>query len=112
MFPYLREWGATGLLIEWEDTFPYVRDLAILGSNGPSCPAGAYTAEEAREFLKLAGDAGLAVVPLVQTIGHLEVIFINCQDWLLLFLENDETVHFNVKVVCVYIYIKSLYLLV
>jgi hexosaminidase len=76
LFPLLREWGATGLLIEWEDTFPYVRDLAVLGSNGPSCPAGAYTAEEAREFLKLAGDAGLAVVPLIQTIGHLEVMFI------------------------------------
>lgn len=74
LFPLLREWGATGLLIEWEDTFPYVRDLAMLGSNGPSCPAGAYTAEEAREFLKLAGDAGLAVVPLVQTIGHLEFV--------------------------------------
>jgi hypothetical protein len=62
-------------LIEWEDTFPYVRELTFVGSNGP-CPAGAYTAEEARELLKLAGDAGLAVVPLVQTIGHLEVIFI------------------------------------
>jgi len=99
------------LLIEWEDTFPYVRDLAVIGSNGPSCPAGAYTAEEAREFLKLAGDAGLAVVPLVQTIGHLEVIFINCQDWLLLFLENDERVHFNVKVVCIYIYIYMYFFL-
>ncbi|KAJ4444349.1 hypothetical protein ANN_06141, partial [Periplaneta americana] len=74
LFPLLRDWGATGLLIEWEDTFPYVRDLAVLGSNGPSCPAGAYTIEEARELLKLAGDAGLAVVPLVQTIGHLEFV--------------------------------------
>lgn len=92
------------MLIEWEDTFPYVRDLAVLGSIGPSCPAGAYTAEEAHEFLKLAGDAGLAVVPLVQTIGHLEVIFINCQDWPLLFLESDETVNVNVTVV--YIYLK------
>ena len=73
MFPLLRDWGATGLLIEWEDTFPYVRELALLGSNGPSCSSGAYTVEEARELLKLAGDSGLAVVPLVQTIGHLEV---------------------------------------
>jgi hypothetical protein len=70
------------LLIEWEDTFPYVRDLAVLGSNGPSCPAGAYTADEARELLKLAGDAGLAVVPLVQTIGHLEVIFVTYINYL------------------------------
>lgn len=75
LFPLLREWGATGLLIEWEDTFPYIRDLTFIGSNGP-CPAGAYTAEEARELLKLAGDSGLAVVPLVQTIGHLEVIHV------------------------------------
>ncbi|XP_067005152.1 hexosaminidase D [Anabrus simplex] len=74
LFPLLRDWGATGLLLEWEDTFPYVRELAPIGSNGPASPTGAYSIEEARVLLQLAGDAGLAVVPLVQTFGHLEFV--------------------------------------
>ncbi|XP_071576673.1 hexosaminidase D-like [Temnothorax nylanderi] len=36
LFPLLRTWGATGLLLEWEDTFPYNRELSPIGSNGPS----------------------------------------------------------------------------
>nr|CAD7457847.1 unnamed protein product [Timema tahoe] len=72
LFPALREWGATGLLLEWEDTFPYTRELLSVGSNGPSSSSGAYSGEEARQLLQLAGDSGLAVVPLVQTFGHLE----------------------------------------
>ncbi|XP_049776034.1 hexosaminidase D-like isoform X1 [Schistocerca cancellata] len=74
LFPLFREWGATGILIEWEDTFPYVRDLISIGSKGPLSQSGAYTVEEARLLLHLAGDAGLAVVPLVQTFGHLEFV--------------------------------------
>nr|CAD7399224.1 unnamed protein product [Timema cristinae] len=74
LFPALREWGATGLLLEWEDTFPYTRELLSVGSNGPSSSSGAYSGEEARQLLQLAGDSGLAVVPLVQTFGHLEFV--------------------------------------
>nr|CAD7196503.1 unnamed protein product [Timema douglasi] len=74
LFLALREWGATGLLLEWEDTFPYTRELLSVGSNGPSSSSGAYSGEEARQLLQLAGDSGLAVVPLVQTFGHLEFV--------------------------------------
>lgn len=74
LFSLFRQWGSTGLLIEWEDTFPYVRDLAPIGSNGPSSQGGAYSVEEARLILQLAGEAGLAVIPLVQTFGHLEFV--------------------------------------
>ena len=68
----LRAWGATGLLLEWEDTFPYTKELSSIGSNGPALSSG-YTAQEARQILQMAGDWGLTVIPLVQTFGHLEV---------------------------------------
>lgn len=73
LFPLLRTWGATGLLLEWEDTFPYNRELSPIGSNGPSSLANGYTVQEAGYILQIAGDSGLAVIPLVQTFGHLEV---------------------------------------
>lgn len=73
LFPLLRTWGATGLLLEWEDTFPYNRELSPVGSNGPSSLASGYTIQEAGHILQIAGDCGLAVVPLVQTFGHMEV---------------------------------------
>ncbi|XP_039312803.1 hexosaminidase D isoform X4 [Solenopsis invicta] len=74
LFPLLRTWGATGLLLEWEDTFPYNRDLSPIGSNGPSSLTSGYTIQEARHILQIAGDCGLAVIPLVQTFGHMEFL--------------------------------------
>lgn len=73
LFPLIRAWGATGLLLEWEDTFPYNRELTPIGSNRPINLASGYTVQEARQILQIAGDCGLAVVPLVQTFGHMEV---------------------------------------
>ena len=69
----LRAWGATGLLLEWEDTFPYTRELSPIGSNGLNSLSSGYTAQEARQILQVAGDCGLAVMPLIQTFGHMEV---------------------------------------
>ncbi|XP_076680554.1 hexosaminidase D isoform X2 [Andrena cerasifolii] len=74
LFPLLRTWGATGLLLEWEDTFPYNRELSHIGSNGPSHLTSGYTAQEAKHILQIAGDCGLAIVPLVQTFGHMEFV--------------------------------------
>ncbi|XP_015516621.1 hexosaminidase D [Neodiprion pinetum] len=74
LFPLLRSWGATGLLLEWEDTFPYNRELTQIGSNGPNSIANGYTMQEARQILQIAGESGLAVVPLVQTFGHMEFV--------------------------------------
>ncbi|XP_014233916.1 hexosaminidase D-like [Trichogramma pretiosum] len=80
LFPLLRAWGATGLLLEWEDTFPYTRELAAIGSNGPDAYSSGYSAQEARQILQLAGDSGLAVIPLVQTFGHMEFV-LKHEEW-------------------------------
>lgn len=75
LFPVLRQWGATGLLVEWEDTFPYWgAQLAVIGSSGPDSP-GLYSRQETEEFLNLAAHYDLEIVPLVQTFGHFEVCF-------------------------------------
>ncbi|KAL1117110.1 hypothetical protein AAG570_004438, partial [Ranatra chinensis] len=71
LFPVLSSWGATGLLIEWEDTFPYVDDLAAIGSLGNGLT---YTQEEVDRIYSLAEQNNLTAVPLVQTFGHLEFV--------------------------------------
>ncbi|XP_065339570.1 hexosaminidase D-like isoform X2 [Cloeon dipterum] len=74
LLPRLKEWGATGLLIEWEDTFPYDGEhLRVVGSFGPDSP-GLYSKEEVTEILGLAEEHRLEVIPLVQTFGHLEFV--------------------------------------
>ena len=74
-FKYLLEFaetckklGATGLLVEYEDMFPWSADLEILARKD------AYTTEQLKEFLKKASTLKLEVVPLVQTFGHLEFV--------------------------------------
>lgn len=68
IFPLLRQWGATGLCIEWEDRLPFSGRLEVLRH-----PQG-YTRRQVAEILAAAGEAGLEVVPLVQTFGHLEFV--------------------------------------
>lgn len=53
--PFLKEIGATGLLIEWEDTFPYTRDLMQIGglSNSAQATGAPYTIEEAKQLLNI-----------------------------------------------------------
>lgn len=58
--------GATGVLIEWEDAFPYKGHLANLSSRA------AYTPAEVRRIAAAAHGAGLTLVPLMQSLGHLE----------------------------------------
>ncbi|XP_014203922.1 hexosaminidase D-like [Copidosoma floridanum] len=74
LFPLLRSWGATGLLLEWEDTFPYNRELTQIGSNALRNLSNGYSVQEARQILQIAGDSGLTVMPLVQTFGHMEFV--------------------------------------
>lgn len=66
LLPRLQHWGATGILVEWEDTFPWSGNLACLRA------ARAYTGEEVGQLLAAAEHLGLDVIPLVQTFGHLE----------------------------------------
>lgn len=68
LFPRLREYGATGLLIEWEDMLPFDGALQCIRSDEH------YTREEVSEILAAAASCGLEVIPLVQTFGHLEFV--------------------------------------
>ncbi|XP_055387609.1 hexosaminidase D [Condylostylus longicornis] len=66
LLPILKTIGATGLLIEYEDMFPYTGSLQSLAAKN------AYKPEELKDFLESVIQNGLSVMPLVQTFGHLE----------------------------------------
>lgn len=69
LFPLLKALGATGVLIEYEDMFPYS------GQQLQDFPAyNAYSKSDIKGILKLASTNGLQVIPLIQTFGHMEFI--------------------------------------
>jgi len=68
LFTFVAEWGASGLLIEWEDMVPFTGRLEVVRS--PTC----YSRDEVEAILAAAHSAGLDVIPLVQTFGHLEFV--------------------------------------
>ncbi|XP_073415800.1 hexosaminidase D isoform X1 [Dendrobates tinctorius] len=68
VLPLFSSLGATGLLIEYEDTFPYYEELLPLRA------AHAYSPQEIREILRLAQINHLEVIPLIQTFGHMEFV--------------------------------------
>ncbi|XP_010352673.2 hexosaminidase D isoform X2 [Rhinopithecus roxellana] len=68
IFPLFRALGANGLLIEYEDMFPYEGSLRLLRAKY------AYSPSEIKEILHLAGLNELEVIPLVQTFGHMEFV--------------------------------------
>ncbi|XP_058708074.1 hexosaminidase D isoform X2 [Poecile atricapillus] len=80
VLPLLRTLGATGLLLEYEDTFPYTGSLELLQA------PHAYSPVELRALLSRAREQGLDVVPLVQSFGHMEVYYLGegeeSQQWL------------------------------
>ncbi|NXP10381.1 HEXDC Hexosaminidase, partial [Thinocorus orbignyianus] len=68
VFPLLTQLGANGILIEYEDMFPFKGELEILKS------PYAYSEEDIEQIQQLAELHKLEVVPLVQTFGHVEFI--------------------------------------
>lgn len=66
IFKLSKSIGATGVLLEWEDTFPWSGALASIAATN------AYTKEEVNELLLSAKENGLEVIPLIQTFGHVE----------------------------------------
>eukprot|EP00092_Neocalanus_flemingeri_P007701 GFUD01008317.1.p1 GENE.GFUD01008317.1~~GFUD01008317.1.p1 ORF type:complete len:703 (+),score=116.08 GFUD01008317.1:215-2323(+) len=60
--------GATGVLVEWEDMFPWSGRLSSVAAKNH------YTHTEVEDLLKTCQELGLEVIPLVQTFGHLEFI--------------------------------------
>ncbi|OXB54994.1 hypothetical protein ASZ78_005966 [Callipepla squamata] len=70
VLPLLRAMGATGLLLEYEDAFPYAGPLEALRA------PHAYSRTELTELLGRAAALGMEVVPLVQSFGHMEVYYL------------------------------------
>jgi len=68
LLPFLKQIGTTGLLVEYEDTFPFKGELSPLSS------PHAYTETDISTFLALAKDCSLTVIPLMQTFGHFEFV--------------------------------------
>jgi len=68
LLPLFKEWGATGLVIEWEDMFPWSDNLSCLAR------VGHYTVGMVGELITAAQDLDLEVIPLVQTFGHMEFV--------------------------------------
>ncbi|KAB7497051.1 Hexosaminidase D [Armadillidium nasatum] len=66
LIPWLSQYGATAILMEYEDMFPWE------GSLSPLAAKNHYSKEDVREFLSLCKENNLEVIPLVQTFGHLE----------------------------------------
>ncbi|CAH2097012.1 unnamed protein product [Euphydryas editha] len=66
LLPKLRELGVTGLLMEYEDMFPY--DGRLVNISAKNC----YDKSELKEFLTMVTQMGFDIIPLVQTFGHME----------------------------------------
>ena len=64
--PFLKEYGADGILLEFEDTFPFEGELAEARHKL------AYSLNDVQLIKNLAKENGLYIIPLVQTYGHLE----------------------------------------
>lgn len=62
------ELGATGVLLEWEDMFPWSGRLAAVAATNH------YSRAEVEDLLAHCRALGLEVIPLVQTFGHLEFV--------------------------------------
>ena len=60
--------GATGVLLEYEDMFPWTGRLAVAAATNH------YTKAEVEDLLDHCKTIGLEVIPLVQTFGHLEFV--------------------------------------
>nr|XP_022917874.1 hexosaminidase D-like [Onthophagus taurus] len=68
IFPIIAKFGATALLIEYDDMFPFQDNIEMLKS-----PL-AYTLEEIRLIIESAENSNLKVIPLIQTFSHLEYV--------------------------------------
>ena len=54
-FPLIRSWGATGILFEWEDMLPFAGRFEVVRS------PDAYSEDQVKEILDMAGEHGLKV---------------------------------------------------
>ena len=66
--------GATGVLVEWEDMFPFSGKIANFSAKN------AYNIVEVKKLYKVINDLELLYIPLVQSLGHLEYV-LKQQTW-------------------------------
>nr|XP_046232548.1 hexosaminidase D [Scatophagus argus]XP_046232549.1 hexosaminidase D [Scatophagus argus] len=71
------ELGVNGLLVEYEDMFPYEGELKLLQAT--THPA--YSHEEVLSVQEFAKSKGIEVIPLVQTFGHMEFVLKHQPMW-------------------------------
>ncbi|KAJ8729861.1 hypothetical protein PYW07_016899 [Mythimna separata] len=70
----IKPWGVTGILIEWEDTFPYTGDLVEIGSLSNAGGDNMYSLKEVQHIIQFIKDQGMEPIQLIQTIGHMEFV--------------------------------------
>ena len=68
IFPLLSKLGATGILLEYEDMFPYSGDIKGISA------MNAYSPGTIKKINDLAQENNLEIIPLIQTFGHLEFV--------------------------------------
>lgn len=66
--PYAKSVGATGVILEYEDFFPYANDLEAISNQNH------YTRAELKQLFDLLKENKMKVIPLIQTYGHLEFV--------------------------------------
>lgn len=66
ILPLVKNLGATGVLIEWEDMFPWVGAIANLAAKN------AYSRKDVDTIIETCKNLGLEIIPLIQTFGHVE----------------------------------------
>lgn len=66
IFPLIKTMGGTGILLEYEDMFPYSGVLNDIKATN------AFSVDDVKEILKFAEESKLEVIPLIQTFGHME----------------------------------------
>jgi hypothetical protein len=67
----LARWGYNTVLLEYEDRFPYK------GAAAAALAPDALTRRQVRDLQKVAADLGITIIPLVQSLGHLEWLLRN-----------------------------------
>ena len=68
LFPKLKEWGATGVLIEYEDAFPFEGSLAKLKGTF------SYKKEDVQKINQLAKANDLTVIPYLSLFDDLDFV--------------------------------------
>ncbi|XP_072882065.1 hexosaminidase D-like isoform X1 [Hemitrygon akajei] len=68
IFPLFADLGADGILLEYEDMFPYEGKLQVLKS------PNAYSPSDIKDLMVLAKTLKFEIIPLVQTFGHMEFV--------------------------------------